>query len=47
MRQSWEAEKSLKDKINEKKSELEKAKFELASAENNYDLEKVHDYDME
>ncbi len=40
MRQSWEAEKSLKDKINEKKSELEKAKFELASAENNYDLEK-------
>jgi len=39
MRQSWEAEKSLKDKINEKKSELEKAKFELASAENNYDLE--------
>lgn len=40
MRQSWEAEKNLKDKINEKKSELEKAKFELATAENNYDLEK-------
>jgi len=39
MRKNWETEKNLKDKINAKKSELEKAKFELATAENNYDLE--------
>ena len=36
----WESEKALKDKINKKKAELEKARFELANAENNYDLEK-------
>ena len=39
-RYKWESEKALKDKINNKKAELEKARFELANAENNYDLEK-------
>ena len=39
-RSKWESEKALKDKINKKKAELEKARFELANAENNYDLEK-------
>lgn len=39
MRNKWEAEKGLNDKINKKKEELEKAKFDLETAENNYDLE--------
>ncbi len=39
MRHKWEDEKGLKDKINQKKSELEKARFDLQNAENNYDLE--------
>ncbi len=39
MRKKWEAEKESKAKINDKKSELEKARFELKEAENNYDLE--------
>ncbi len=39
-RRKWESEKALKDKINNKKAELEKTRFELANAENNYDLEK-------
>jgi len=39
LRGKWEKEKGLKEKINEKKSELEHAKFELSTAENNYDLE--------
>ena len=39
MRKKWESEKTIKDQINKKKEELEKAKFDLATAENNYDLE--------
>ena len=39
LRASWEKEKEVKDNINAKKEELEKAKFDLATAENNYDLE--------
>lgn len=35
----WEEEKNLKDKIIAKKSELENARFQLTTAENNYDLE--------
>ena len=36
---SWEEEKSLNDKINAKKREIEKAHFELEQALNKYDLE--------
>ncbi|HIQ93936.1 TPA: AAA family ATPase [Candidatus Ventrenecus stercoripullorum] len=39
MRKKWESEKTIKDEINKKKEELEKAKFDLSTAENNYDLE--------
>ena len=39
MRNKWEEEKDSNDKINQKKEELEKAKFDLETAENNYDLE--------
>jgi len=39
MRSKWESEKNIKDKINKKKEELEHARFNLATAENNYDLE--------
>ena len=39
MREKWENEKASKENINKKKSELEKARFDLATAENNYDLE--------
>lgn len=39
MRFKWEEEKSYNEKINKKKEELEKAKFDLETAENNYDLE--------
>ncbi len=39
MRKKWESEKTIKDEINKKKEELEKARFDLATAENNYDLE--------
>ena len=35
----WENEKNLNEQINSKKEELEKAKFDLKTAENNYDLE--------
>ncbi len=38
---SWEEEKSLNDKINAKKKEIEKTRFELEQAENKYDLEKA------
>ncbi len=38
-REKWEQEKSVKAQINQKKEELEKARFDLANAENNYDLE--------
>ena len=39
MRNKWEAEKEVKDKINKKKEELERTRFDLQTAENNYDLE--------
>ncbi len=39
LRQKWESEKTIKDNINKKKEELERARFELSTAENNYDLE--------
>ena len=39
MRSKWLEEKGLNDEINKKKEELEHTKFELAKAENNYDLE--------
>jgi ATP-dependent Clp protease ATP-binding subunit ClpB len=39
LRSAWEEEKSINDKINKKKSELENAKFRLEQAENRYDLE--------
>ena len=35
----WEEEKNINDKINKMKEELEKNKFKLEQAENNYDLE--------
>ena len=38
-RSLWENEKNLNEQINKKKAELEKAKFDLKTAENNYDLE--------
>ena len=37
--QDWEEEKSINDKINKKKEEIETTKFKLEQAENNYDLE--------
>ena len=40
LRSKWESEKKAKTEINKKKEELEQAKFALAQAENNYDLEK-------
>ena len=40
LRSKWESEKMAKTEINKKKEELEQAKFALAQAENNYDLEK-------
>ncbi len=39
LRTKWESEKETKDAINKKKEEIEKTKFDLATAENNYDLE--------
>ncbi len=39
MRNQWEEEKRLNDQINKKKEELEQTKFELETAENNYNLE--------
>lgn len=39
MRSKWEEEKGLNEKINKKKEELERARFDLETAENNYDLE--------
>ena len=39
MRHKWEEEKGIKDKINPKKSEFERARFDLQNAENSYDLE--------
>ena len=40
LRSKWESEKEAKTEINKKKEELEQAKFALAQAENNYNLEK-------
>ena len=39
LREKWEYEKDINDKISKKKEELEKSKFNLEQAENNYDLE--------
>ena len=39
LKSDWEKEKGINDKIKEKKKELEKARFTLETAENNYDLE--------
>ncbi len=39
LKTSWEDEKNLKETINKKKDELERNKFLLEQAENNYDLE--------
>ena len=39
LRTKWEYEKNINDKISKKKEELEKNKFNLEQAENNYDLE--------
>ena len=41
LRTSWEEEKSINEDINKKKEEIEKAKFKLEQAENNYDLEEA------
>ncbi|MBD9106227.1 AAA family ATPase [bacterium] len=40
LHQKWDKEKEAKNEINKKKEELERARFDLAQAENNYDLEK-------
>lgn len=40
-KEAWEEEKGFNDKINAKKKEIEKARFELEQAENKYDLEKA------
>ena len=39
LRKDWEEEKSINDKINRKKEEIEKCSYQLEVAENNYDLE--------
>ena len=39
LRKNWEEEKNINEKIKAKKSEIEKTKFNLETAENNYDLE--------
>ncbi len=39
LKNKWEEEKSLNKELKDKKEALEKAKFNLAQAENNYDLE--------
>ena len=39
LRIDWLTEKDINDQINKKKEEIEKAKFKLEQAENNYDLE--------
>jgi len=41
LKQLWNQEKDNLTNINKKKSELEKARYELEQAENNYDLEKA------
>lgn len=39
LKQKWEKEKNINSLINRKKEELERAKFDLETAENKYDLE--------
>lgn len=39
LRSDWEAEKQINESISAKKDEIEKCKFSLEQAENNYDLE--------
>ena len=39
LKEAWDKEKNINDKIKAKKREIEKAKFELDQAENEYDLE--------
>ena len=39
LRSDWEAEKRVNENVKAKKREIEKAKFDLETAENNYDLE--------
>ncbi len=39
MRSKWQEEKNLNDNVNKKKEELDQARFNLETAENNYDLE--------
>lgn len=39
LRSNWEAEKKINESISTKKEEIEKCKFSLEQAENNYDLE--------
>ena len=39
LRDKWEHEKTINDKISKKKEELERTRFNLEKAENNYDLE--------
>ena len=41
LRSKWEEEKQQKELINKKKEELEHARFDLETAENNYDLETI------
>ena len=41
LRNKWNQEKSIKDKIDSKNEELEKAKYKLDEAQNNYDLEEA------
>ncbi len=41
LRTKWNQEKSIKDKIDSKNEELEKAKYKLDEAQNNYDLEEA------
>lgn len=41
LRQRWEDEKLDIQKVSDKKSELDKARYQLEEAENNYDLEKA------
>ena len=44
LKDAWEKEKGINVKIKDKKKELEKAKFTLEQAENNYDLETAARY---
>jgi len=44
LKDAWEKEKGINDQIKAKKKELEKAKFTLEQAENNYDLETAARY---